>query len=267
MGQRQPKIFIYEADGLGSVTSLTDPTGAIAATYTYDSFGFMTASTGSATNWFRYTGRQFDSTGGLYYYRARYYDPTTGRFLSEDPIRFKGGVNFYAYVGNDPVNRTDPFGLSPNCHLDPKSRCAQLFQQFFGITPSQFNAAVNNVPWFYMPSIKAMGNITWDFLSGNGNTTQIGGYFQSHPGVEAATATGGSLSNPAPVVLGPDWFMDANPAHVTGTMLHEAVHSITGWTDAQIFDVFSQYGLPDADWREYSNTDGFTQWLMDGCPQ
>ena len=78
VGQRQPKIFFYEADGLGSVTSLTDPTGAVAATYTYDSFGFMTASTGSATNWFRYTGRQFDSTGGLYYYRARYYGGKNG---------------------------------------------------------------------------------------------------------------------------------------------------------------------------------------------
>jgi YD repeat-containing protein len=78
VGQRQPKIFFYEADGLGSVTSLTDPTGAVAATYTYDSFGFMTASTGSATNWFRYTGRQFDSTGGVYYYRAATTTPCLG---------------------------------------------------------------------------------------------------------------------------------------------------------------------------------------------
>ena len=110
VGQRQPKIFYYEADGLGSVTSLTDPTGAVAATYTYDSFGFMTASTGSATNWFRYTGRQFDSTGGIYYYRARYYDPMSGRFLSEDSIRFTAGVNFYGYVRGDPVNLSDPRG-------------------------------------------------------------------------------------------------------------------------------------------------------------
>jgi YD repeat-containing protein len=73
VGQRQPQIFYYEADGLGSVTSLTDPTGAVAATYTYDSFGFMTASTGSATNWLRYTARQFDSDTALYYNRARYY--------------------------------------------------------------------------------------------------------------------------------------------------------------------------------------------------
>ena len=114
VGQRQPKIFYYEADGLGSVTSLTDPTGAVAATYTYDSFGFMTASTGTATNWFRYTARQFDSDTALYYYRARFYDPTTGRFLSEDPIGSKGsGTNFYRYVRNSPIYFTDPSGLCP----------------------------------------------------------------------------------------------------------------------------------------------------------
>jgi len=111
VGQRQPKIFFYEADGLGSVTSLTDPTGAVAATYTYDSFGFLTGSTGSATNWFRYTARQFDSDTALYYYRARYYDPTVGRFISEDPIRVRGGINFYPYVHNNSVNVTDPLGL------------------------------------------------------------------------------------------------------------------------------------------------------------
>jgi len=114
VGQRQPKIFYYEADGLGSITSLTDPTGAVAATYTYDSFGFLTNSTGSATNWFRYTARQFDSDTALYYNRARYYDPTTGRFLSEDPVRMKGGINFYRYVSNSPINLVDPFGFCPD---------------------------------------------------------------------------------------------------------------------------------------------------------
>jgi RHS repeat-associated protein len=125
VGQRQPKIFYYEADGLGSVTSLTDPTGAIAATYTYDSFGFMTASTGSATNWFRYTGRQFDSTGGIYYYRARYYDPMSGRFLSEDPLRFDAAVNFYSYVLNNPSNLRDSLGLCP------KQVCPDYINNFF----------------------------------------------------------------------------------------------------------------------------------------
>lgn len=53
-----------------------------------------------------------DDKTGLYYYRARYYEPKFGRFISEDPIRFAGGMNFYAYVGNNPVTHSDPFGLA-----------------------------------------------------------------------------------------------------------------------------------------------------------
>jgi YD repeat-containing protein len=61
----------YQADGLGSLTSLSNTSGALANTYTYDSFGNLTASTGSITNSFRYTGREFDTETSLYYYRAR----------------------------------------------------------------------------------------------------------------------------------------------------------------------------------------------------
>lgn len=101
----------YEADGLGSVTSLSSSKAALAATYTYDSFGNLTASTGTLTNPLRYTGREFDSETNLYFYRARYYDPTVGRFLNEDPMRFGAGPNFFAYVLNSPTNSLDPFGL------------------------------------------------------------------------------------------------------------------------------------------------------------
>ncbi len=63
-------------------------------------------------NPFQYTGREFDAETGLGYYRARYYDPTAGRFLSEDPPGFDGGdVNFYRYVENAPVSYVDPFGF------------------------------------------------------------------------------------------------------------------------------------------------------------
>jgi RHS repeat-associated protein len=58
-----------------------------------------------------YTGREWDPETGLYYYRARYYDPKAGRFISEDPIGFGGGVNFYGYVENSPVDLIDPSGL------------------------------------------------------------------------------------------------------------------------------------------------------------
>lgn len=97
---------------MGSLTSLSNTSGALASSYTYDSFGDLVAFSGSIVNTFRYTRREFDAETGLYYYRARYYDPTTGRFINEDPIRwFSGTINFYDYVHNDPADLIDPLGL------------------------------------------------------------------------------------------------------------------------------------------------------------
>jgi RHS repeat-associated protein len=112
---RSAATSYYHADGLGSVTSLSSAAGSIANTYTYDSFGKLTASTGSLVNPFRYTARETDTETGLYYYRARYYDPNAGRFLSEDPIAFSGGPDFYAYVRNNAPNFIDPSGRLQVC--------------------------------------------------------------------------------------------------------------------------------------------------------
>jgi len=101
----------YQRDGLGSITSLSNSAGALADTYAYDSFGKVNASTGTIVSPFQYAAREFDQETGLNYDRARYYDPSVGRFLSEDPIRFNGGIDFYAYVANNPVIFTDPSGL------------------------------------------------------------------------------------------------------------------------------------------------------------
>ncbi len=106
----------YHADGLGSVTSLSNGVGAIARNYSFDSFGNVSASVGTITNPFQYTGRESDQeTGGLYYYRARYYEAAIGRFLGEDPLRLRQGPNYYVYVNNNPVDLIDPTGLVPCC--------------------------------------------------------------------------------------------------------------------------------------------------------
>jgi len=94
--------------------ALTNSTaGAVTMTYSYDSFGVSTGTTGSETNPYRYTGREIDARTALHYYRARYYAPNVGRFVSEDPVRFAGGYNFYAYVANKPIVFRDPMGLLP----------------------------------------------------------------------------------------------------------------------------------------------------------
>ena len=108
---RPGTTYYYEADGLGSITSLSSGAGALTSTYNYDAFGHLAASTGTVTNPFSYTGREFESETGLYYLRARYLDPMAGRFLNEDPIGFAGGANFYGYVRNNPLIFVDPMGL------------------------------------------------------------------------------------------------------------------------------------------------------------
>jgi RHS repeat-associated protein len=102
----------YEQDGLGSVSSLSNSAGALANTYSYDSFGKLTASTGSLANPFQYAGREFDIETGTYFYRSRSYDQNVGRFTSEDPSGFSDGVDFYRYVRNNPANNIDPYGLT-----------------------------------------------------------------------------------------------------------------------------------------------------------
>ncbi len=106
--------YFYYQDGLGSVTDLTDSTGATAKSYAYDAYGNILESPGTVEQAYTYTGRELDSESGLYYYRARYYDTTTGRFLQKDPIGFAGGdPTLYQYVSNNPLKWIDSNGTGP----------------------------------------------------------------------------------------------------------------------------------------------------------
>jgi RHS repeat-associated protein len=104
-------ITWYLADNVGSVRQLVDNAGTVQDTVTYgDSYGTNPSDSGTGDR-FKFTGREYDSETGLYYYRARYYDPAVGRFLSQDPIGFAGGdTNLYRYVRNQPARLSDPLG-------------------------------------------------------------------------------------------------------------------------------------------------------------
>jgi RHS repeat-associated protein len=111
-------------DHLGSTTALTNSSGSIIESASYDSFG---NSTNNLSTRYQFTGREYDSDIGLQYSRARWYDATIGRFISEDPIGFGGGdVNLFGYVGNNSQNFVDPSGnfpffFSPNLPMNNKS--------------------------------------------------------------------------------------------------------------------------------------------------
>jgi len=104
------------AHAVGSTIGLVGSGGTIGTSYTYQPFGATTVSGGNS-NPYQFTGRENDGTG-LYFYRARYYSPTYQRFIAQDPIGFAGGVNSYAYVGDDPVDFRDPTGY---CASQPQN--------------------------------------------------------------------------------------------------------------------------------------------------
>jgi RHS repeat-associated protein len=104
----------YGYDGGGSVRQLINSLGVVTDEYEYDAFGNSFTKSGTTPNNYLYRGEQYDSDLGLYYLRARYYNPATGRFLSRDPLEGNAHdpetLHKYLYAGGDPVNAIDPMG-------------------------------------------------------------------------------------------------------------------------------------------------------------
>ena len=103
------------ADERGSIIAVTDSAGAVLSLNKYDEYGVP-----QSTNLgkFGYTGQAWLPEVGLWHYKARAYRPDIGRFMQTDPIGYEAGPNWYAYVGNDPIGRTDPSGQSFLCDSD-----------------------------------------------------------------------------------------------------------------------------------------------------
>jgi RHS repeat-associated protein len=109
----------YHFDALGSVVALTNSSGNTVEVYEYDVYGRVGASDASHPNRIMFTGREYDKETGLYYYRARYYNPQIGRFLQTDPIGYRDSMNLYRCCRNNPVGFDDPWGSEEQRKLAP----------------------------------------------------------------------------------------------------------------------------------------------------
>lgn len=112
---------------------MTDDTETVVRTYDYTAFGTIDSQTGTLVNPFTYTAREYDDDNGLYYYRARFYDSSTGRFLGRDPQFTGGGISliyglsetgksWYPYVSNNPLNLLDPLGEKTIADCDEQKK-------------------------------------------------------------------------------------------------------------------------------------------------
>jgi RHS repeat-associated protein len=262
--------YFFETDGLSSITSLTDGIGQLASSYVYDSFGNLTTSTGTIANPFQYTAREFDSETSLYYYRARYFDPSAGRFLSEDPIGLQAGVNFYSYVGNSPIDLVDPSGSY--ARLNPNSHCAEVFSKALKIGvcgkdfAGSFNKAAATIPIYTVRSpASPASKLTEDQVTGNGVTDTLADHFTNDKGSIAYNPWGGPRHA---IALGPLYFAQPYSTRVA-TLIHEEFHAVTGLDDPAIFTLLVPYGLPDKEYRGAivgpRPTHEFTVWIENDC--
>lgn len=141
------KYQYYTKNHLGSTTAITDETGKVLETYIYDIFWKPYIKDGNSTNHreFKqsargitrlYTGREYDSETNLYFLRARYYSPTTGRFISRDPIDITDDVNLYSYVGNNAVMYVDRSGKAAKRFVEAYDEYLELEEEIFNFDGS-----------------------------------------------------------------------------------------------------------------------------------
>ncbi len=160
--------YYYHFDALGSVVALSNASGDTVQTYEYSVYGEVAVEDANHTNPYMFAGVRYDIEIGLYYNRARYYNPYTGRFLQTDPIGYGDGMNMYRYCRNNPLNLIDPAGTLPitipvGPDLPTYVDMAIWIYQHLGISlPPPFPGPWNELHWF------------WHYFLGGGQSVDLG---------------------------------------------------------------------------------------------
>ncbi|WP_372410409.1 RHS repeat-associated core domain-containing protein [Streptomyces luteireticuli] len=180
---------VYLTDAMGSVVGLANDDGTIAATYAYDPNGQVQSDGSASSNPYTFTGREDDGTG-LLYYRSRYYDPATGRFISQDPIGQAGGPNLYQYALSSPTTYTDPSGNNPMI-----AGCVVGGLMDGGIDWLGQRLSGRKVSWGQVATSAASGCLTGMFMDG------LGAFMGARGGSKAAQCLKNSFTPDTPVLM------------------------------------------------------------------
>ncbi|GAE88814.1 hypothetical protein JCM21531_2289 [Acetivibrio straminisolvens JCM 21531] len=156
-------IYYYIHNAHGDITALTDGRGEVVNSYSYDAFGNMLESVEKVDNRFKYSGEVHDPVTGQYYLRARYYNPSVGRFMQEDTFR-GDGLNLYTYVANNPIKYIDPTG-----HCKEGVGFNDVISDILGGNSDGIIKKIPGLNWildyFNNEGIEKIGNIESEFLT------------------------------------------------------------------------------------------------------
>ena len=208
----------YQADAGGNITAMADnhaTSASLVANYRYDPFGRIFYQSGglASANVYRFSSKEQMPNSGLYYYGFRFYDPLTQRWLNRDPIGEAGGLNLYGYVGNNPVNFYDPYGLAIGDWWDARTWFNSGFTESWSDQANSIGKTLGDA---------LAGN--WDDIGNNYDDSTLGQAEAAGPGVHKATKICVGTATVATAAAASLMAVEA------GTGFRIEVHGTHGWT-------------------------------------